>query len=124
MNARAACAPLDAPMQVERLARGLAHERNLRVVALNGDPPEARLFARQVLNASFFPSVVSMPRKSRTFYTFKRGSADANSLLRFANMTCRGREESLYALREAGATAVMAPVSGVHGTMHAAMHAQ
>lgn len=34
--------------QLERLAEGLSHEQNVRVVAVNGDSPEGRIFSREV----------------------------------------------------------------------------
>ncbi|KAG2445933.1 hypothetical protein HXX76_000536 [Chlamydomonas incerta] len=100
--------------ELERLAEGLSHEQNVRVVAVNGDSPEGRIFSREVLGVAYYPSIISFPEHSRTFYKYKGRQRDAESLLRFLNMTCcsRAREDQMWTLRPAGTRAAVAAVPG------------
>ncbi|KAG2452497.1 hypothetical protein HYH02_002736 [Chlamydomonas schloesseri] len=102
--------------ELERLAEGLSHEQNVRVVAVNGDSPEGRIFSREVLGVAYYPSIISFPEHSRTFYKYKGRQRDAESLLRFLNMTCcsRAREDQMWTLRPAGARAAVATVPGAN----------
>ncbi|PNH07955.1 hypothetical protein TSOC_005545 [Tetrabaena socialis] len=97
---------------LERLAEGLSHEAAVRVVAVNGDSAEGRLFAREVLGVAYYPSVIAFPAASRTFYKYKGRSRDAEALLRFLNMTCCAREDAMWALRPAGQRGVEAAGGG------------
>nr|AAF43040.1 EYE2 [Chlamydomonas reinhardtii] len=100
--------------ELERLAEGLSHEQNVRVVAVNGDSPEGRIFSREVLGVAYYPSIISFPEHSRTFYKYKGRQRDAESLLRFLNMTCcsRAREDQMWTLRPAGTRSTVAALPG------------
>lgn len=110
---RTRCAPhVHYPTQLERLAEGLSHVPSVRVVALNGDTPEGRAFTREVLGVAYYPSVVTFPQHSRTFYKYKGRGRDAESLLRFLNMTCCGREDAMWTLNGVPQAAAGAQVGG------------
>ncbi len=104
--------PRPSHSQLERLAEGLSHVPSVRVVALNGDTPEGRAFTREVLGVAYYPSVVTFPQHSRTFYKYKGRGRDAESLLRFLNMTCCGREDALWTLNGVPQAAAGAQVGG------------
>ncbi|EFJ50569.1 hypothetical protein VOLCADRAFT_88507 [Volvox carteri f. nagariensis] len=89
--------------ELERLAEGLSHVSAVRVVAVNCDAAEGRMFAREVLGVAYYPSIISFPEHSRTFFKYKGRQRDAESLLRFLNMTCCAREDQMWSLRPLGA---------------------
>ncbi|GLI59035.1 hypothetical protein VaNZ11_000861 [Volvox africanus] len=95
--------------ELERMAEGLSHVPTVRVVAVNCDSLEGRMFAREVLGVAYYPSIISFPEHSRTFFKYKGRQRDAESLLRFLNMTCCAREDQMWSLRPVGthATVVM-----------------
>ncbi|KAG1659221.1 hypothetical protein FOA52_008990 [Chlamydomonas sp. UWO 241] len=84
--------------EVKELAKALTGETALQFVALDTSSPAARYFAKNVLGVHALPAFCTFPRQSRTFYKFKGSTRDANSLLKFLNMTCNQREAKLWAL--------------------------
>ncbi|GLC43859.1 hypothetical protein PLESTB_000915900 [Pleodorina starrii] len=98
--------------ELERLAEGLSHVSAVRVVAVDADCVEGRMFAREVLGVAYYPSIISFPAHSRTFFKYKGRQRDAESLLRFINMTCCAREDQMWALRSAGTTSSVVLVPG------------
>jgi len=84
--------------QVTALANGLASESNVQFVALDTSSEAARYFAKKVLGIHALPAFCAFPKQSRTFYKFKGSSRDAESLLKFLNMTCNQREHKTWAL--------------------------
>ncbi|KXZ55958.1 EYE2 protein [Gonium pectorale] len=94
--------------ELERLAEGLSHVPNVRIMAVNGDSTEGRVFSREVLGVAYYPSIVSFPAHSRTFFKYKGRARDAEALLRFFNMTCCAREDTMWSLRPAGTRAGVA----------------
>ncbi|KAG2500811.1 hypothetical protein HYH03_001573 [Edaphochlamys debaryana] len=97
--------------ELERLAEGLAHVSAVRVVAVNADTTEGRVFAREVLGVAYYPAIITFPQHSRTFYKYKGRSRDADSLLRFLNMTCCSQQEQMWALEPRKATGATRTVS-------------
>ncbi|GFR44864.1 hypothetical protein Agub_g6207, partial [Astrephomene gubernaculifera] len=103
--------------ELERLAEGLSAVPAVRVVAVNGDSPEGRLFAREVLGVAYYPSIIAFPQHSRTFFKYKGRQRDAEALLRFLNMTCCAREDAMWSLRPVGTTAAVAGGGGKGGPL-------
>eukprot|EP00798_Chlamydomonas_sp_ICE-L_P015955 gene15955-22088_t len=57
-----------AEAEVEKLAKGLSHVTNFRVVAMNSNSPAASYFASSVLGLDRLPSFVLFPKDSGNLY--------------------------------------------------------
>lgn len=101
--------------QVEKLASGLGHERSLSVVALNGDTPASRYFARDVLGLQYMPSFVLFPRHSRCAHV---GGSTGESMTAGQEVPCRAVPCSVLRQHARADTCCQAHAPHAHTCLH------
>lgn len=97
-------------MQVHNLAQGLTHEPSLRFLALRCASREDKLFAKEVLGARTYPTMMTYTRDGDLF-RLRPKAYTTQGILRFFNDTIRVEGDEPFELRASEAAVLGVPLT-------------